>query len=125
MALQVPPPAADAAAPPKPAPRPPKGGKIDDPEDAQRLAAWAAQNVALGRLEHQRGNSVANLCREFRRAFQESGALTRWVERATVMQRAYYALKRGDHAAAARWEAQASASPSIDLEALIEAEDDA
>src|SRR5882762_11512248 len=44
----------DRAASPKPAPKPPKGGRVESPEDAQRLAAWAAQNVALGHLEHQR-----------------------------------------------------------------------
>ena len=96
-------PSADPAVTAQPAPRPPKGGKIEDPEDAQRLAAWAAQQVSLGQLPHQRGNSIANLCREFRRAFQESGELTKWVEQASLLLKAVEAYRNGDAMAAERW----------------------
>ena len=89
--------------PDKPAPRPPKGGRIDDPDDAQRLAAWGAQQVALGHLPHQRGNSIANLCREYRQAFKESGTLAKWMMSANLLRRSAEAARRGDRATSDRW----------------------
>ncbi|HEY6091828.1 MAG TPA: hypothetical protein VIV83_07545 [Gemmatimonadales bacterium] len=95
--------ATPAPEPEKPAPRPPKGGKIDSPDDAQRLAAWGAQQVALGHLPHQRGNSIANLCREFRRAFAESGTLAKWMMSANLLRRSAEAARRGDRARSDHW----------------------
>ena len=48
-------------------PRPPVT-HLHEPQDAMRLASWAAIQSSLGRLDHQRSNSIVTACREFRRA---------------------------------------------------------
>lgn len=43
---------------------------IRSADDAAKLASWAALEVVAGRMTNVNGNAIANLCREFRRAYE-------------------------------------------------------
>lgn len=66
---------------------------IRSPQDAVRLASWAAVAVAEGRLGNQQANAVTNACREWRRSF-EAADLARRFYALEALQNAMLANKR-------------------------------